>query len=66
MKTEMRRSLARQPFEEKIRKVAQLMKLSATAKSSRVHEGARIYLRPGPSLPAVAGNPQSMEPQPRK
>ncbi len=35
IKTDMRRELARQPFEEKIRKVGQLIKLSATVKSSR-------------------------------
>ena len=40
MKIEMRRSLARQPFEEKIRKVGQLIKLSASVKSSRVREDA--------------------------
>lgn len=38
MKTEMRRKLARQPFEQKIRKVSQLIKLSAAVKSSRVRE----------------------------
>ena len=42
MKTDMRRQLARQPFEEKIRKVGQLIKLSATVKSSRVREGAQL------------------------
>ena len=39
MKTDMRRRLARQPFEEKIRKVGQLIKLSVTVKSQRVREG---------------------------
>ncbi len=42
MKTDMRRELARQPFEEKIRKVGQLIKLSATTKSSRVREEAKM------------------------
>jgi hypothetical protein len=42
MKTDMRRELARQPFQQKIRKVGQLIKLSATVKSSRVREGAQI------------------------
>ena len=37
----MRRELARQPFEEKIRKVGQLIKLSATVKSPRVREDAQ-------------------------
>ncbi len=39
MNNTMRRELARQPFEEKIRKVGQLIKLSATMNSSRVREG---------------------------
>jgi hypothetical protein len=39
MKNTMRRELARQPFEEKIRKVSQLIQLSAAVKSSRVREG---------------------------
>ena len=46
MKTDMRRQLARQPFEEKIRKVGQLIKLSATVKSSRVREEAPVAQQP--------------------
>ncbi len=46
MKTAMRRELARQPFEEKIRKVGQLLKLSATVKTSRVREDAQIAQHP--------------------
>lgn len=46
MKTDMRHQLARQPFEEKIRKVGQLIKLSATVKSSRVREKAQITQLP--------------------
>ena len=42
MKSDMRRQLARQPVAEKIRKVGQLIKLSATVKSSRVREGAQM------------------------
>ena len=42
MKTDMRRELARQPFEEKIRKVGQLIKLSASVKSSRAREEAQM------------------------
>ena len=42
MKTDMRRELARQPFQQKIRKVGQLIKLSATMKSSRVREEAQM------------------------
>jgi len=38
MKTDMRRELARQPFEQKIRQVGQLIKLSASMKSSRIRE----------------------------
>ena len=40
MKSEMRRSLAHQPFEEKIRKVGQLTKLSATVRAQRIREDA--------------------------
>ena len=36
MKTEMRRELARQPFEEKIRKIGQLIQLSAKLKAQRM------------------------------
>jgi hypothetical protein len=46
MKTDMRRHLARQPFEEKIRKVGQLIKLSATMKSSRIREGTQMARHP--------------------
>jgi hypothetical protein len=46
MKTDMRRELARQPFEQKIRQVAQLIKLSATVKSSRVREEAQMTQHP--------------------
>ena len=42
VKTDMRLQLARQPFEEKIRKVSQLIKLSATVKSSGVREEAQM------------------------
>lgn len=38
MNTTMRRQLARLPFEEKIRKVGELIKLSAAVKSSRMCE----------------------------
>ncbi|MEY2518634.1 MAG: hypothetical protein QOF24_393 [Verrucomicrobiota bacterium] len=46
MKIDMRRQLARQPFEVKIRKVGQLIKLSATMKSSRVREEAQMTQPP--------------------
>jgi hypothetical protein len=46
MKADMRRQLARQPFEEKIRQVGQLIKLSATVKSSRGREEAQLTQHP--------------------
>jgi hypothetical protein len=46
MKIAMRRALARQPFEEKIRKVGQLIKLSATVKPSTVREDEQMTQRP--------------------
>ena len=52
MKIEMRRRLARQPFEEKIRKVGQLIQLSTAVKRLRVREGHETRVdRP---LPAVS------------
>jgi hypothetical protein len=45
MKTEMRRNLARQPFEEKIRKVGQLIRLSRAVKSPRVREQTHKSIR---------------------
>lgn len=38
MNAEMRRALAQESFEEKIRKVGQLIRLSATVKSTRIRE----------------------------
>ncbi len=38
MKTEMRRALAQESFEEKIRKVGKLIRLSAAVKAPRVCE----------------------------
>ena len=46
MNIDMRRELARQPFEQKIRKVGQLIKLSATMKSSRVREEGQMTQHP--------------------
>jgi hypothetical protein len=46
MKTDMRRELARQPFEEKIRKVGQLIKLSASMRSSGVRKEAQMTQHP--------------------
>jgi hypothetical protein len=53
MKTAMRRELARQPFEEKIRKVGQLIKLSATVKSLRVREDAQVTQHPSRTRPHI-------------
>jgi hypothetical protein len=39
MNTEMRRQLARQPFEQKMRKVAELIRLARKLKADRVREG---------------------------
>ncbi|MGH8092163.1 MAG: hypothetical protein ACREIF_01650 [Chthoniobacterales bacterium] len=49
---QMRRRLARQPFEEKIRKVGQLIQLSAAVKTQRVREGHET--RVDHTLPAVS------------
>ena len=38
MNTEMRRQLARQPFEQKIRKVAELIRLSRKLQAGRIRE----------------------------
>jgi len=50
----MRRELARQPFEEKIRKVSQLTKLSAAVKSSRVREEAQMTPHPSRTRAHIA------------
>jgi len=54
MKTDMRRELARQPFEQKIRQVGQLIKLSATVKSSRVREEAQMTQHPSQTRAHIA------------
>lgn len=54
MKADMRRQLARQPFEEKIRKVGQLIKLSATVKSSRIREKAQMVQHPSRTRAHIA------------
>jgi hypothetical protein len=43
MKIEMRRQLARQPFEQKIRKVAELIRLSRKLKGECVRKAASDY-----------------------
>ena len=55
MKTEMRRALAQLPFEEKIRKVGELIRLSRKIKTRRVREDAHGYPQSG------FRNPQSSE-----
>ena len=59
MKSKMRHVLARQSFEEKIRKVGELIRLSRKVKAQHVRETAEKYLQSGRSLPAAAGNPKS-------
>jgi hypothetical protein len=51
MNTEMRRQLARQPFEQKIRKVAELIRLSRKLKANRVREDASEHSRPAFRIP---------------
>jgi hypothetical protein len=43
MKSEMRRQLARQPFEQKIRKVAELIRLSRKFQAERIRENVSDY-----------------------
>jgi hypothetical protein len=47
MKSEMRDVLARQPFEEKIRKVAELIRLARKLKAQRVREDAQNFPKSG-------------------
>lgn len=58
MKTDMRRELARQPFEAKIRKVGQLIQLSQKVKAHRVRETASDYPQSGRTSAAAAENPK--------
>jgi hypothetical protein len=51
MKTEFRRELAQQPFEEKIRKVGELILLSRKVKGQLVRETAESYPQQSPNLP---------------
>jgi hypothetical protein len=52
MNTVMRRELARQPFEQKIRKVAELIRLSRKLRAERVRE------EPSNSRKSAFRNPQ--------
>ena len=45
MKTDMRRALARRPFEEKIRKIEQLLQLSAKLKAQHGANNATLIAR---------------------
>jgi hypothetical protein len=45
MKTDMRRTLARQPFEQKIRQIGQLLQLSAKVKNQRGSENVDSIAR---------------------
>jgi hypothetical protein len=63
MKPEMRQKLAQLPFEEKIRKVGELIQLSRKIKTQRVREDAyaspaRTYPQSGRNLSAAADNPK--------
>ncbi len=53
MKAEMRRALAQESFEQKIRKVGELIRLSAAVKARRVPEGNAP--RPPANPSAVVG-----------
>jgi hypothetical protein len=59
MKPEIRQKLARESFEEKIRKVAELILLSRNVKMQCVRDDASNYPKPGRSLSATEENPKS-------
>jgi hypothetical protein len=61
MKPEIRYKLAHMPFEEKIRKVGELIRLSRKVRAQRVRDDASNYPRSGRSLSATAENPQLIE-----
>jgi hypothetical protein len=63
MKPEMRQQLARRSFEEKIRKVSDLIRLSRKTKTQRVRENSSNHPQSG--LSATAKDPQSVELPPR-
>jgi pheromone shutdown protein TraB len=60
MKTAMRRKLARLPFEEKIRMVGELIRLSRNVRAQRVREPAENDLQSGSAnpLPLKPDNPR--------
>jgi hypothetical protein len=58
MKREMREKLAQLPFEEKIRRVGELIRLSREIKTQRVRENSSNYPHSGRSLSAAAEDPK--------
>ncbi len=58
MKTAMRRQLARQPFEEKIRKVGELIQLTRKVKAQRLREDEPDDPRPATGQSTSDRNPQ--------
>jgi hypothetical protein len=55
MKPEFRQTLAQLPFEEKIRKVGELIRLSQNVKTQRTADRSTSYPQPG------FGNPRSLK-----
>jgi hypothetical protein len=55
MKTEFRRDLAQLPFEEKVHKIGELIRLSRELKAQRIREDARTYSQSGWNLAAALG-----------
>jgi hypothetical protein len=58
MKPEMRQELAELSFEEKIRRVGELIRLSRKIKNQRVREDPSNYPQSDRSLSAAADNPK--------
>ena len=54
MKSEMRHKLAQLPFEEKIRKVGELIRLSRKIKAQRIAENPQSYPRSEIQSPQLA------------
>jgi hypothetical protein len=62
VKSEFRRDLAQRPFEEKIRMVGELIRLSRNVRAQRVREPAENYLQSGFGNPLVPKPGQSRDP----
>jgi hypothetical protein len=60
MKPEMRQQLARLPFEEKIRHVGELIRLSRSVKTQRVREESVGYPQ------SLTSSPATSHPKPRR